>query len=90
MYGKSTVIKNHSGLHARPASEFIACAKGFHSKITIRRADGGESVNAKSIVLLLSLGLGRGERVEICAIGEDEVEAVDALVELIDSGFGET
>lgn len=87
MYQKSIAIKNHSGLHARPASEFINCAKKFKSKITIGRANGEEKVNAKSIVLLLSLGLSQGETVEINASGEDEKEAVDALVALIDSGF---
>lgn len=89
MYKKSTVIKNCSGLHARPASEFIACAKRFSSKITIHRTNDEENANAKSIVLLLSLGLGQGESVEISATGEDEAQAVEALIELIDSGFGE-
>lgn len=89
MYKKSTLIKNCSGLHARPASEFIACAKKFNSKISIVRKDKDESINAKSIVLLLSLGLSKGEHVEICATGEDEVQSVDTLINLIDSGFGE-
>jgi phosphocarrier protein HPr len=89
MYQKATVIKNCSGLHARPASEFIACAKKYNSKIMIGRADDKEIVNAKSIVLLLSLGLSQGDSVAISAIGEDEAEAVNALVELIDFGFGE-
>lgn len=87
MYQKSVVIKNSSGLHARPASEFINCAKKFKSKITIGRTNGEEKVNAKSIVLLLSLGLSQGETVELNASGEDEREAVDALVDLIDFGF---
>ncbi len=89
MYNKSTLIKNSSGLHARPASEFIACAKQFDSKITIGRKDSEENANAKSIIMLLSLGLGKGETVEICATGEDETKAVDMLIELIESGFGE-
>jgi phosphocarrier protein HPr len=89
MYQKTIVIKNRTGLHARPASEFIACAKKFASKITIGRAVDQEKVNAKSIVLLLSLGLGQGESVEISAIGEDENTAVNTLVALIDSGFDE-
>ena len=89
MYQKTTMIKNPSGLHARPASEFIACAKKFNAKIAIGRTNEEEKVNAKSMVLLLSLGIGQGESVVICADGEDEVEAVDALVALIDSGFNE-
>ncbi|HEY8392308.1 MAG TPA: HPr family phosphocarrier protein [Capillibacterium sp.] len=89
MYQKTTVIKNRTGLHARPASEFIACAKKFKSNILIGRTNEEEKVNAKSIVLLLSLGIGQGESVAICAEGEDEVEAVDTLVALIEAGFNE-
>lgn len=89
MYSKKTVIKNRTGLHARPASDFIGLASKYKSKIVIRKVDDEEEANAKSIVMLLSLGLGQGEEVEIYAKGEDEVEAVDALVALIDSGFGE-
>lgn len=58
MYQKTTMIKNPSGLHARPASEFIACAKKFNAKIAIGRTNEEEKVNAKSMVLLLSLGIG--------------------------------
>lgn len=89
MYQKTTTIKNPSGLHARPASEFIACAKKFSSKVTIGRENDQERVNAKSIVLLLSLGLSQGESIEISATGDDESEAVNALVDLVGSGFGE-
>ena len=89
MYQRSVVIQNQSGLHARPASEFVRCASGFRSRITIGRADSGESANAKSIVMLLALALVRGTEVTITARGEDEEAAVDALVALISSGFGE-
>jgi len=91
MYTRDALIQNRSGLHARPASEFVACAKKFYSKITIRSSDGDENdaVDAKSIMLLLSIGLGQGDEVVITAKGEDEIEAVDTLVALIDSKFGE-
>jgi len=89
MYSKRTVIKNKTGLHARPASEFIAMASKFQSRITIKKLSEDEDANAKSIVMLLSLGLAQGEEVEISAKGEDEVEAVDKLIALIDSKFGE-
>ncbi|MEG1391099.1 MAG: HPr family phosphocarrier protein, partial [Angelakisella sp.] len=80
---------NSTGLHARPASDFIGCASKFKSKIVIKKISDEEEANAKSIVMLLSLALGQGEEVEITAKGEDEVEAVDALVALINSKFGE-
>lgn len=87
MYSKKTVVQNKTGLHARPASDFVAAAKNYKSKLTIKTSE--EEANAKSIILLLSLGVSVGTEVEICADGEDEVEAVEALVSLIDSKFGE-
>lgn len=89
MYSRRVTILNKTGLHARPASEFIGLAGKFKSKITIKRLDDEEEANAKSIVMLLSLGLGQGTEVEITAKGEDETEAVDALVALIETRFGE-
>lgn len=89
MYKKTVTIKNKTGLHARPASDFVKEAAKFSSKITIRRLDEEDEANAKSIVFLLSLGIGQGTEVEISAKGDDERQAVDSLVALIESGFGE-
>ena len=89
MYQRSVVIQNQSGLHARPASEFVRCAGGFRARITIGRTGSEEKANAKSIVMLLTLALVQGTEVTITAKGEDEEVAVDALVGLISTGFGE-
>ena len=89
MYTRNVLIQNRTGLHARPASEFVACAKEFKSKIKIRSVDDEDFVDAKSIMLLLSIGLGQGDEIVIEAKGEDEIEAVDALVALIETKFGE-
>ena len=89
MHQRSVVIQNQSGLHARPASEFVRCAGGFRSRITIGRTGSEKKANAKSIVMLLTLALVQGTEVTITANGEDEETAVDALVELISTGFGE-
>lgn len=89
MVKKQTTIINKTGLHARPASEFVAAATKFKSKITIKRIDSEKEANVKSIIFVLSLGLTRGTQVEISASGEDEAEAVDTLVALIETGFGE-
>lgn len=85
MYAKEVTITNPTGLHARPASEFVQAASKFKSNITIRRVDqeSTATANAKSILILLSLGLVSGATVEIAAEGEDEVEAVDTLCGLI-------
>jgi len=91
MYTKKATIINKTGLHARPASDFINKAKKFSSRITIANLNdpSEEPVNAKSIISVLSLSMGPGTEVEICANGEDEQSAVDALITLINSGFGE-
>lgn len=90
MYSKQTIIINKTGLHARPASDFVLLAKRFTSDITIRNADkAGKAVNAKSIMQLLTECIGRGTTIEISADGKDETDAVNQLVELIESNFGE-
>ena len=73
---KEIVIKNPTGLHARPASEFTRCAAGFKSKITVNRP-GEKPVLAQSFIM--------GTTVVISADGEDEQQAVDTLAALADS-----
>ncbi len=91
MYTKRTELKNVSGLHARPASEFVSMAKSFESKVTVQRLDDPEAqaANAKSIIKILAQGISVGTPIEIAADGPDEQEAVDKLIELVDSKFGE-
>ena len=80
-------IKNASGLHARPAGMFVKKAAEFKS--TVEVIAKGKTVNAKSIMGIMSLGLAKGDELNISAKGEDEETAVNTLVELIESGFGE-
>ena len=91
MYTRRTTVINPSGLHARPASEFVETAKRYASALTVRNLsdENGQAVNAKSILRVLSAGLATGCAVELMGEGADETEAVDALAALIDSGFGE-
>ena len=90
MYEKQTKVVNRTGLHARPASDFVLLAKKFESEVTIRRLDDqSEVVNAKSIMFVLAEGFSQGAEIIIAADGVDEQLAVDSLVALIDSGFGE-
>jgi phosphocarrier protein len=90
MYSRQVDIANKTGLHARPASDFVALANKFKSRITIKDVNSeDEAVNAKSIVLLLTQGFAKGTIVEIKGNGEDEQNGVDALVALIESKFGE-
>lgn len=89
MYSKTTVVENASGLHARPAAVFVKAAQGFTSKVAVKRLDTGISCDAKAILSLMGLGIGYGVQVEVSAEGDDEQTAVDALVDLIESGCGE-
>ena len=89
MYLRNVLVQNRTGLHVRTAAEFVAEAKKYQSKITIRLASEEDAINAKSIMLLLSIGVGQGDEIVITASGEDETEAVDALVALVESKFGE-
>ncbi len=91
MYSKQTVLKNLSGLHARPASEFVAMAKTFESKVTVKRLDSDDALetNAKSIIKILAQGISVNTPIEIAADGPDEQDAVDKLIALVDSKFGE-
>ncbi len=90
MYSRKTTIINKSGLHARPASDLTLKAKEFASEITIVNLDKeSREINVKSILKVLAAAIPMGARVEIRAEGDDERAAVDALVHLIDTGFGE-
>ena len=85
-----TIVKNKTGLHARPAAALAKTAAKFKSKITIKNLDtGSEDVNAKSIVTILTLGMSKGVKISISADGEDAEDAVSTLISLIDEGFGE-
>lgn len=88
MVTKQVVFINKTGLHARPASDFVMLAKKYESKITICK-EGGEPVNAKSVVRLLAEEIGQGTKAELAAEGPDEAEAIEALAVLVASGFGE-
>ena len=84
---KNVSIKNASGLHARPAGMFVKKAAEFKSTVEVNAK--GKTVNAKSIMGIMSLGLAQGDELTIVANGEDQEAAVNALVELIEGGFGE-
>ncbi len=90
MLSKQTTIVNATGLHARPASAFVNLAKGFECDVTIKDVDKGtDPVNAKSIMKILAAGLSTGTTVEVICDGADEEKALEELIALIDSGFGE-
>lgn len=87
MYRKKVTVENKTGLHARPASEFVKLASSFVSNIFINIKE--RDVNAKSVIGVLSAGICANTIITIFAEGPDEVDAVDTLVRLIESKFGE-
>lgn len=89
MKTKEVTIINPTGLHARPASDFVKKAASFRSAVRVKNLTSAQEVNAKSIVLLLTLALSQGTKIAITAEGEDEAEAVESLAALIEGGFGE-
>ena len=87
MYSKDVMVQNQVGLHARPATFFIQKANEFRSSIWIEKEE--RRVNAKSLLGILSLGIIGGTQIKIIADGADDQAAVNALVELVESGFSE-
>jgi phosphocarrier protein len=80
-------IINRLGLHARAAAKLVHTANGFRSQVYV--GTGEEEVNAKSILGLLTLAATKGTPLMVRAEGEDEQEAVRAVVALFEGRFGE-
>lgn len=87
MYSKDVNIESSTGLHARPASMFVAEAIKYESRVTVTKSS--KNANAKSIISVLSLGISNGDSITISAEGPDESQAVTALFNLVKSRFGE-
>lgn len=79
-------VRNEHGLHARPAALFVQIAARFASSVTLRNLSRGEgrTVNAKSIMEVLTAGVDQGSRIELTIEGDDAVQAGQALRDLIE------
>jgi phosphocarrier protein HPr len=84
---RTVTIHNRLGLHARAAARFVHIAARFEARVTAGR--DGRVMDGKSILGILLLGASRGTTIEISAEGRDEAEAIEALVALVESQFGE-
>jgi phosphocarrier protein len=78
---KKIVIKNKSGLHARPASLFVQIANKYDCDISVRK--GKQKVNGKSIMGIMMLAAEKGSRITILAEGDDAADAVRELEGLL-------
>ena len=87
MISQSFTIRNKLGMHARPSAQLTQVASRFQSDVFITKE--GRRVNAKSIMGVMMLAAGPGAVVTVDASGPDAEQAVRAVGELIEGGFGE-
>jgi Phosphotransferase System HPr (HPr) Family len=87
MISKKLVINNPAGLHLRPISVLCNRSIDFRSTVTIKI--GEKSVNAKSVIGVLSACVRQGDEIELICEGADETEAIEVLSNMILSGLGD-
>ena len=87
MVSQTIKITNPTGLHLRPAGNLCKEAMKFKCKVTFEY--GGNIANAKSVLSVLGACVKCGDEIEFVCEGEDEEEALKALVDAIESGLGE-
>lgn len=87
MVSKKVIITNPTGLHLRPAGLFCKTALNFKSKVEFRHRNS--EGNAKSVLSVLGACVKKGDEIELVCEGVDEAEALQTMVELVESGIGE-
>jgi phosphocarrier protein len=87
MTSREVTVVNQLGLHARAAARFVHLATRFDSHIRVGR--NARIMDGKSIMGILLLAAARGTTLTLIADGPDEAAAIEALVQLVESGFGE-
>lgn len=87
MKAAEVTIVNRLGLHARAAAKFVEVAACYSSDIAIEH--DSQRVDGKNIMNVMLLAAGKGAQLTVIANGIDEIDALDAIVGLVESGFGE-
>ena len=87
MTSQAVTVVNQLGMHARAAAKFVHLATRYEARVKVAR--DAREIDGKSIMGILLLAAARGSTITISADGRDERGAVDALVALVQSGFGE-
>jgi phosphocarrier protein len=87
MIEKNVKVINSLGIHARPASMIVQTAIKY--KASVQLVKDGASADAKSIMSVMMLAAAQGSNVIIKGTGDDETEAVDAIIALFDKKFNE-
>ncbi|MFN7176946.1 MAG: HPr family phosphocarrier protein [Thermaurantiacus sp.] len=80
-------IVNARGLHARASARFVTVASRFEASVSVTK--DGHAVTGTSIMGLMMLAAAMGDEIEVAAMGNDAPEALAALSDLVESGFGE-
>lgn len=79
------VVKHPAGLHARPAAKFVQMANQFGCDIHVSKSD--KTVDAKSILGVLTLAVNQGTEIKVVATGEGEEEAIARIQNLVENDF---
>ena len=87
MTSRSVTVVNQLGMHARAAAKFVHVATRYEARVRVAR--DAREMDGKSIMGILLLAAARGSTITISAEGADADDAVNALVALVQSGFGE-
>lgn len=87
MVRKKVKISNPTGLHLRPAGIFCNTANGYDCKVMFEH--GNTSANAKSVLSVLGACIKSGDEIVLICDGPKEEEALQAMVEAVESGLGE-
>ena len=87
LYFAEVVIPNKKGLHARASAQFVRCTTGFTAEVRVTRE--GHTVGGTSIMGLMMLAAGQGHTILIEAEGPEAQAALEALIKLVENGFGE-
>ena len=80
-------IVNKLGMHARASALFVKTTSRFNSEVKVTK--GSIEVNGKSIMGIMMLVAAHGSNISIVVEGEDEIEAMNKISELVTSGFNE-
>lgn len=87
MVEQTVTVVNKVGLHARPATVLIKLISSFSCEVVLVK--DGKTFNAKSILAVMSAGIKQEDSITVRVNGEGEVQALEAVISLIKSGFGE-
>ena len=84
---REVIVQNELGLHARSAARIAALVQNAKAAVWIKRGD--EKVDASSIMDILTLACEKGTRISIIVDNPSDIDILNAVAELVDSGFGE-